>query len=435
MSARDDRVVVTGIGAVTPFGVGRDAFWEGIAEARSTARRIDAFDVERFPTPFACPVDDAAFDPGAYVTSRKSVKLMSRATRFAMGAARLAFGDAGLANGAPKDPLRWGVIHGAGGVGLHDGDYLQSMMEIAGEVKARGGRNLLDIARSHLNPLTPLKVLPNITAAHLAIEHDLRGENTTLCTACTSGTQAIGEALRVLRQDRADVMLAGGSDAMINPMGLIAFGMLGVLSTRADDPARASRPFDLGRDGFVMGEGSAMVVLERAAHARKRGARVLAEVLGYGACADAWRITDEREDGAGCSEAMQRALDDAHVVPDEIDYVNAHGTGTRMNDRTEVIALKRVFGAHAPKLAVSSTKSQIGHLVAAAGAAEFCACVLALEHQVLPATINHESPDPECDLDVVPNVPRPARLGRVMSNSFGFGGQNACLVLAMEGAT
>ena len=428
MPSPGERVVVTGLGMVTPLGIGQRPFWDGVLAARSTARHLEACEPGRYPTSFACPVDDAAFDPGAYVTQRKSLKLMSRATRFAMAAARLALDDAGLGR-AERDPWRCGVAHGAGGVGLHDQDYLDSMSALAAELQAGGAGSLLELAGRHLNPLTPLKILPNITAAHIAIEHDLRGENSTTCTACTSGTQAIGVALRTLRAGHADVMLAGGSDAMINPMGLIAFGMLGVLSTRADDPAHASRPFDRDRDGFVMGEGSTLAVLETLPHATRRGARILAELTGYGGCADAYRITDERADGAGCAEAMRRALADARVAPEGIAYVNAHGTGTRQNDRTETAALKQVFGAHARTLAVSSTKSQIGHLVAAAGAAEFGACVLALRHQVLPPTINYRTPDPECDLDYVPNVPREARFDRVLSNSFGFGGQNACLVL------
>jgi 3-oxoacyl-[acyl-carrier-protein] synthase II len=429
MRSPDDRVVVTGLGMVTPLGTGHGAFWDGVLAARSTARFLDSCDANRYPTDFACPVDDATFDPAAYVKNPKALKLMSRATRFAVAASKLALDDAGVGP-AERDPWRTGIAHGAGGVGLHDQDYLDDMMSLSAELKeGPGSGSLLDLARRHLNPLTPLKILPNITAAHIAIEHDLRGENNTICTACTSGTQAIGTAFRTLREGRADVMLAGGSDAMINPMGLIAFGMLGVLSTRKDDPARASRPFDRDRDGFVMGEGSTMVVLETLSHATRRGARILAVLSGYGGCADAYRITDEREDGAGSAEAMRRALEDAHVTPDSIAYVNAHGTGTRMNDRTETAAIKQVFGAHARSLAISSTKSQIGHLVAAAGAVEFGASVLALVHQVLPPTINYETPDPECDLDYVPNVPREARFERVLSNSFGFGGQNACLVL------
>jgi 3-oxoacyl-[acyl-carrier-protein] synthase II len=224
-------------------------------------------------------------------------------------------------------------------------------------------------------------------------------------------------------------MLAGGTDAMLNPMGLIAFGLLAVLSTRRDDPARASRPFDRDRDGFVMGEGATLLLLETRDHAERRGARPLAQVAGYGVCSDAYRITDEREDGDGCAEAMRRALADANVDPGDIDYVNAHGTGTRMNDKTEVHALRRLFGSRLARIPVSSTKSQVGHLVAAAGAVEAGACILALRHQVVPPTINYDTPDPECDIDVVPNVPRPAPIRTVLSNSFGFGGQNACLVM------
>jgi 3-oxoacyl-[acyl-carrier-protein] synthase II len=235
--------------------------------------------------------------------------------------------------------------------------------------------------------------------------------------------------MRIMRLGHADLMLAGGADAMINPMGLIGFGMLGVLSKRHENPAQASRPFDRYRDGFVMGEGGVVFVLETYEHAINRGATVLAEMIGYGGCSDAYRITDERENGEGCAEAMQRALVDADLAPEEIQYINAHGTGTRLNDRTEVIAIERVFGRHTRELCISSNKSQIGHLVAAAGAVELAACVLALQNQIIPPTINYETPDPECEVDVVPNVPRPARLETIMSNSFGFGGQNACLIL------
>jgi 3-oxoacyl-[acyl-carrier-protein] synthase II len=414
---------------ITPLGVGHQAFWDGVEAGRSTAKRIRTFDVERHPTPFACTIDDETYDAGAFVSQRKAIKLMSRATRFAMGASALALESAGLKHG-DRDPRRSGVVHGSGGVGLHDQDYLEALTSIFREMQGKpDGGNFLEIAQRHLNPLTPLKALPNITAAQIAIEHDLRGENSTVCTACTSGTQAIGEGMRWVREGRADVVLAGGSDAMINPMGLIAFGLLGVLSTRADDPAHASRPFDRDRDGFVMGEGSAMVVLERASRARRRGAPVLAELLGYGCTSDAYRLTDEREDGEGCIAAMERALEDAAVAPDQIQYVNAHGTGTRMNDKIEIAAIHRVFGSHARALGVSSSKSQVGHMVAAAGAAELGACVLALGHQAMPPTINYRTPDPDCDLDVVPNRPRAARLDTVLSNSFGFGGQNACLVL------
>jgi 3-oxoacyl-(acyl-carrier-protein) synthase len=251
----------------------------------------------------------------------------------------------------------------------------------------------------------------------------------TVCTACTSATQAIGEALRVLRRGEMDWMLAGGADAMVNPMGLLGFGMLGVLSTRNADPASASRPFDSERDGFVMGEGAALLVLERADHARARGARVLAEVAGYGCASDAFRITDEPEDGRGSVAAMRRALTDARCAPADVDYVNAHGTSTRMNDLTEARALHTVLGDRTARVAVSSTKSQTGHLVAAAGGVETAACALALAEQMLPPSINIKVPDPGLKLDLVRDAPRAATVEVVLKNSFGFGGQNACLVL------
>jgi 3-oxoacyl-[acyl-carrier-protein] synthase II len=427
MRSESERVVITGMGIVSPFGTGLQRYWDGLTQARSAAQWIRTFDTSGYPTRFACPVADEHFDAAGYVENPKSIKLMSRAVRFAMGAASMALADAGLPR-AERRPERCGVVHGSGGVGLHDQDHLNSMTAIVMELGGNGnGHNLLEIASRHMNPLTPLKMLPNIAAAQIAIEHGLRGENHTICTACTSGTQAIGEAMRLLRHCHADVLLAGGSDAMINPIGLAGFGMLGVLSTRAGDPTSAARPFDQERDGFVMGEGSAMLVLESLEHARGRGAEIYAEILGYGCCSDAHRITDEREDGSGCVQAIRAAIDDARLPTDQIQYVNAHGTGTRMNDRTEVRALKEVFGKNVHDIAVSSTKSQIGHLIAAAGAAEAVACVLALKNQALPPTINYETPDPECDLDFVPNEARDSRIDAVLSNSFGFGGQNACL--------
>ena len=423
------RVVVTGVGMITPLGVGRHEFWEGILACRSTAQLVPGLAPEEYPTAIACQVDDERFAPGDFVKNRKNLKLMGRAVKFAVSAAAMAVQDACL-DFTRADPARCGVAMGVGGVGLHDVEYLNVLLDMSREIlETEKQPNLLDIAQRHLNPLTPLKILPNIAAAHIAIEHGLRGENVTVCTACTSGTQAVGEALRLMRLGHADVMLAGGADAMINSMGLIGFGMLGVLSRRNDDPAHASRPFDQTRDGFVMGEGGVVLVLETLTHATKRGASILAEVIGYGNCSDAYRITDEREDGGGCIDAMKRALADARVAPDAIQYINAHGTGTQQNDRTEILSIKQVFGDHSRRLCVSSTKSQVGHLVAAAGAVELAACVLALRHQVVPPTINYETPDPDCDLDVVPNEARSMNLETILSNSFGFGGQNACLVV------
>jgi len=423
MSRTDRAVVVTGIGMVTPMGLGRAAFWSGVLAGRSTARRIPLLEDAGVPAPIGCPVDDEGADPGDYARERKSVKLMSRAARHAVIASTLAVRDAALRL-ETIPPERRAVVLGAGGVGLHDADFLDMLR--AGFTPAGTG-TFYDRARRHVHPLTPLRLLPNVATAHVAITHELRGESLTVCTACTSGTQALGEGLRLLRDDRADVVLAGGTDAMINPVGVIGFDLLGVLSRRGDDPAHACRPFDRMRDGFVMGEGSAVFVLETRGSARARGAPILAELAGYGVCSDGYRVTDEREDGSGPAEAMQRALADAGIAPADVHYVNAHGTGTVMNDRTEVVALGDVFGKRMPRLPVSSTKSQIGHLLAAAGAVEAAACVFALRDQVLPPTINHDAT--EFDLDVVPNVPRAAALTDVISNSFGFGGQNACLAI------
>ncbi len=434
MSAPKQPIVVTGLGMITPMGVGKKVFWEGIMAGRSTADLVPDFDPETYPTAIACQVDDKTFDPSAYVKKRKSLKVMGRSVRFAVAAAAMALQDA-AAVAADLDPLRCGVAMGTGGVGLHDSAYLKLLTEICREsISQDGPDNLLALSLKHLNPLTPLMTLPNLAAGHIAIEHGFRGENVTVCTACTSSTQAIGEAMRLMQLGHADLMVAGGADAMINSMGLIGFGMLGVLSRRNGDPARASRPFDAERDGFVMGEGGVALVLETLTHARRRGAPVLAELRGYGNCSDAYRITDGREDGDGNAEAMRRALADADTAPECIDYINAHGTGTRLNDRNEVLAIKKTFGDHARTLSISSTKSQVGHMIAAAGAVESATCVLALQNQVMPATINNKYPDPECDLDVVPNKPRSAPLETVISNSFGFGGQNACLVLGRGGA-
>jgi len=380
------RVVITGLGLVTPLGIGVDAFRSGLERGLSTATPISRFDVAGWNTRFACQVPDA-FESLAVSEMRKSLKLMGRASQFAALAAALALDDAGLPRKAPV-PEAAGVVLGVGGVGLHDLEHTGMLARVAADVASgTGPMRVPEAVERHMNPLVPLKLLPNISASHISIAHDLRGESTTVCTACTSATQALGEAFRTLRSGHQDWMLSGGSDAMVNPTGILGFGLLGVLSRRNESPSTASRPFDRSRDGFVMGEGAALLVLER------------------------------------------RALSDARVAPERVGYVNAHGTGTRMNDLTEARALAQVFGPGAAGIPVSSTKSQIGHLVAAAGAAETAACVLALHHQLLPPSINVRERDPEVELELVPGVARPARVEVVLKNSFGFGGQNACLVL------
>ena len=279
------------------------------------------------------------------------------------------------------------------------------------------------------NPLATLRGLPNLAAAHVAIQQDARGPNSTITTACTAGTQAIGEGLRLIQRGDADVVFAGGADATINPVTVLGFSLLGTLSRRNDQPNAASRPFDLERDGFVIGEGAGVVVLERESLARSRGAPVLAELAGYGVTCDAYRITDERPDAAGAARAIRLCLRDADAEPGDIDYINAHGTGTRMNDLTETRAIKEALGPKAGETAVSSTKSMMGHLLAAAGAVEVAAVVAAMCGGFLPPTINLDTPDPECDLDYVAGSARPARVDAALTNSFGFGGQNACLLI------
>jgi 3-oxoacyl-[acyl-carrier-protein] synthase II len=423
-----ERVVVTGLGLVTPMGVGVETFWSGIERGVSTAASIERFDVTGWPTRFACQVPEG-FEGLAATETRKAMKLMGRASQFAAVAAALALDDAGLPRRA-ADPERAGVVLGVGGVGLHDLDHTRTLGRVAAEIGAGASPASIPAAvERNVNPLLPLKLLPNISASHISIAHDLRGESSTVCTACTSATQALGEAFRRLRAGDQDWMLSGGTDAMVNPTGLLGFGLLGVLSRRNDSPSTASRPFDRSRDGFVMGEGAALLVLERLEHARARRARIYAEVLGYGCAADAYRITDEPPDGRGSVLAMRRALADADLRPEQLDHINAHGTGTRMNDLTEARALAQVFGPAARTIPVTSTKSQVGHLVAAAGGVETAASVLSLHHQVLPPSINVREQDPEVDLTLAGATGRPAAIRFLLKNSFGFGGQNASLVL------
>ena len=426
-------VVVTGIGVVTPIGVGNEAFTDALRRGDSGVRRIDTFDCRNLETQIAASVPAASFDPAVFVRPPKLLKLMNRASQFAVAAARMACDDAKLQPGA-VDPWRLGVSVGAGGMGLLDGDLLESQA-LAVLAAAAEGSDRFDVAaftqhyRERTNPLTGLRALPNLAAAHVAIQHEARGPNSTVATACTAGTQAIGDAVRLLRCGQADVMLCGGADAMINPMGILGFGMLGTLSRRNDEPEKASRPFERSRDGFVLGEGAAIAVLERESFARARGARIRAEILGYAATCDAYRITDERPDAAGAAAAVRGCLQDAGIDAAAVDYVNAHGTSTPMNDRIETAVIKEVFGARAAQVPISSTKSMLGHLLAAAGAVEMAACVLCLEAGFLPPTINLVEPDPECDLDYVPHRARVARFDTALSNSFGFGGQNACLLI------
>jgi 3-oxoacyl-[acyl-carrier-protein] synthase II len=428
-----ERVAVTGAGVVAPTGVGLEAFCQSLRRGRSATRTITAFPCDGLETRIAAEVDDATFDPAAFVDQPKLLKLMSRPATFAVAAAAMARSSAAL-RPADVDPHRLGVCLGAGGMGPLDLDLLAGQAMAVLDAAGDGDQPRFDVPsfarafRTRTNPLSMLRGLPNLAAAHVAIQQGARGPNSTVATACTAGTQAIGDALRTIQRGEADVMLAGGADSMINPVGLLGFSMLGTLSRRNDQPEAACRPFDRERDGFVIGEGAAVVVLERESFARARGATVWAELAGYSATCDAYRITDERPDGSGPATAILGCLRDAAAEPGDIEYVNAHGTGTPMNDRIETQAIKQVFGRDA-SVAVSSTKAMTGHLLAAAGAVELVACLIALRSDFLPPTINYRTPDPECDLDCVPNAARPFRFEAALSNSFGFGGQNACLMI------
>jgi len=416
------RVVVTGAGWVTPMGSDIEAVWKRILNGESGVGYTTLFDASRFPTKISAEVrgwdvSEVGEDPNRW-------KYQGRHTLFAVGAAKKAVADSGLDLNR-IDPTRFGVYLGSG-EGGQDFDRFTQMM-----VAALDGPRL-DLAKftrkglEILNPVAEMEQEPNMPAGHLASLFNAQGPNVNCLTACAASSQAIGEATELIRRDEADVMLSGGAHSMIHPFGVTGFNLLTALSTRNDEPQKASRPFDRMRDGFVLGEGAAMVILEELEHAKARGARILGEIVGYGSTADAFRITDTHPEGRGAIACMRMALKDAGV--DRVDYINAHGTSTQVNDKVETIASKAVFGDEAYRIPMSSTKSMMGHLIAAAGASELIICLLAMRDNVLPPTINYEYPDPECDLDYVPNVARPQRCDVVLSNSFGFGGQNISLV-------
>jgi 3-oxoacyl-[acyl-carrier-protein] synthase II len=418
------RVVVTGMGLVTPLGADLEQVWQKVLAGESGIGYITLFDATNFPTRIAAEVRnwdlrDVGEDPEQW-------KFQGRHTHFAIGAAKKAMADSGL-DLSRIDPTRFGVYLGSG-EGQQDFDRFTQMM-VAG---LDGDR--FDVVRfvqkglEILNPLAELEQEPNMPAAHLAGMFNAQGPNVNCLTACAASSQAVGEAVEIIRRGEADIMLAGGTHTMIHPFGVTGFVLLTALSTRNDDPPRASRPFDRLRDGFVLGEGAGMVVLEELEHAKRRGARIYGEITGYGSTADAFRITDTHPEGRGAISCMKMALADAGLNLDQIHYINAHGTSTVVNDRVETLAIKRVFGEQAYKIPVSSTKSMLGHLIAAAGVVELIFCLLAIRDNVVPPTINYEVPDPECDLDYVPNQAREVRCDHALSNSFGFGGQNITLI-------
>ncbi len=416
------RVVVTGIGWVTPLGADIETVWKRVLAGESGVGYITHFDASNFPTRIAAEV--RGWDVSDVGENPDDWKYQGRHTHFAVGAAKKAMADSGVLD-APLDPTRFGIYTGSG-EGQQDFDRFTQMMVAALE---DGGLNLAKFTRKGLEILHPIAELeqePNMPAGHLAGLFGAEGPNVNCLTACAASSQAIGEATDIIRRGEADVMLSGGTHTMIHPFGVTGFSLLTALSTRNDEPTKASRPFDRQRDGFVLGEGAGFVVLEELDRARRRGANIYGEIVGYGSTADAFRITDTHPEGRGAISCIRMALRDAGL--DRVDYINAHGTSTAVNDKVETLAIKRVFGDAAYQIPVSSTKSMMGHLIAAAGATELILCLLAIRDGVLPPTINYETPDPECDLDYVPNAAREARCDYVLSNSFGFGGQNITLI-------
>jgi 3-oxoacyl-[acyl-carrier-protein] synthase II len=402
------RVVVTGVGAVSAVGIGAEAVWESISAGRSGVVPITHFDASAYSTRFGAYIND--WDPTPWIDA-KEARRMARFQQFAVASAQMAMDDSGLVIDE-SNAERVGVIVGSGIGGLGTMEEQKDVLDEKGP--------------SRISPFLVPMMIVDLAAGHISIRFGAKGINYAPVSACATGNHSIGEAGEIIKRGDADVIIAGGFDCGITPLGLGGFCAARSLSTRNDEPERASRPFDADRDGFVMGEGGGIVILEELEHARARGAKIYGELAGYGASADAYHLTAPAPDGNGARRAMVQALQRAGMQPSEIHYVNAHGTSTELGDAAETGAVKEVFGADAPP--VSSTKSMTGHLLGGAGALEAVICLLAMQHQVLPPTINYETPDPACDLDYVPNVARPARIGALMSNSFGFGGHNATLL-------
>ena len=404
------RVAVTGVGLISPLGIGNDENWRAIVAGKSGVGPITRFDASAFSCRIAGEVK--GFDPSLYV-EKKEIKKMDTFIHYAMAAAQFAMEDSGLPV-SDDNRERIAVVIGSGIGGLPiieetQKKYLQSGPRV-------------------ISPFFITALIANEAAGNVSIRYGLKGPNLSTVTACTTGAHAVGEAYRMIQYGDADAAIAGGTESVITPLAVGGFAVMRALSTRNDDPERASRPWDRDRDGFVMGEGAGLVVLEEMEAAKKRGARIYAELVGYGLSGDAYHIAAPSEDGDGPARVMKNALADAEITPERVGYINAHGTSTAMGDKIETIAIKMVFGDYAYKVAVSSTKSSTGHLLGAAGGLETGIVALALHHGVLPPTINYETPDPECDLDYVPNVAREERVEYALSNSFGFGGTNGCLV-------
>ena len=404
------RVVVTGMGLVTPLGVGLDNVWEQLLQGKSGVAPITRFDVSRHDTKIAGEVKN--FNAEEYV-SHKEVKKMDLFIHYSLAAAKIAVNDSKL-DMANEESDRVGVVVGTGLGGLPTIEkYHQVLME-------RGP--------DRITPFFIPMLIANLAPGQIAMQHGMKGPNLCIVTACATGAHCIGDGMRIIQYGDADVIVAGGAEANLTPLTVGGFNAMKALSTRNDEPEKAARPFEKNRDGFVVAEGAGIVVLEELEHARKRGARIYAEVIGYGYNADAYHITAPAPDGEGFARCMRMALKDAQITPDAVDHINAHGTSTKLNDYTETLAIKVVFGERAYRIPVSSTKSMTGHLLGGAGAVEAVFSMLSIRDQICPPTINYEEPDPECDLDYVPNVARKHPVNVVLSNSFGFGGTNATLL-------
>ena len=404
------RVVVTGVGLVSPVGIGTEETWKSLQAGRSGAGPITLFDASQHSSRFACEVKD--FDPLRWV-EKKEVKKMDRFIQFAVAAADFALKDSGLKIDAGNDEM----------VGVYVGSGIGGFATIEREHTI-----LMERGPSRISPFFIPAAIVNLASGWISIRSGAKGPNSATCTACTTSAHAIGDSFRLIQRGDADAMIAGGSEAAITPLGTGGFCSMRALSQRNDDPQRASRPFDKDRDGFVIGEGSGVVILEELEMARRRGAHIYCELVGYGMSSDAYHISAPCEDGDGAYRVMNKAIKDARIEPSSIGYINVHGTSTPQGDKVEVIAIKRVFGDHARKMPISSTKSMTGHLLGAAGGLEAGITALALRDQILPPTINYTTPDPDCDLDIIPNEARRVKLEYALSNSFGFGGTNGALV-------
>jgi 3-oxoacyl-[acyl-carrier-protein] synthase II len=421
------RVVVTGVGVINPLGNDIETVWSAIKEGKSGVDYTTIFDASNFPTRISAEIKD--WDIASVVDDPKLWELRGRHTKFAVGAAIQAYQASGVGDSI-TDPRRFGVYMGSG---EGNQDFLSFASMMASSINADGSLDLAEFTRAgldRLNPVVEMEQEPNMPVGHIASLFNAQGPNANCLTACAASNQAVGEATEIIRRGEADVMMSGGTHSMIHPFGVTGFNLLTALSTNNDNPQGASRPFDRLRDGFVLGEGSAMVVLEEYERAKARGAHIWGEIVGYGSTADAFRVTDIHPDGRGAIGCMRMALEDAGIAPEQIDYVNAHGTSTTVNDKVETKACREVFGENAMNTPISSTKSMMGHLIAAAGATELIVCLMAMRDNVLPPTINYENPDPLCDLDYIPNQAREAECNMALTNSFGFGGQNISVAVS-----